>query len=145
MTRHLVQHNAFIALRPSRTSIGDVGDDVVPSYTTAETSAGRPERATSKPHRCLSCGSICFLPAEGVGRDSFVEEVRILMFCVFLIDYMYICVCVCVCVYQMCVCYMMCIANIYVLIFNICILTDQTMHQHHLLMHRCHLLRLMLQ
>ena len=63
MTRRLVQHSAFIALCPSRTNTGDVGGDVGPSSTTVETSIGRPERATSEPHRCQSCGSFCFLPA----------------------------------------------------------------------------------
>ena len=99
MTRRLVEHSAFIALCPSRTSTGDVGDDVGPSSTVVETSTGRPERAASEPHRCQSRGSIFFLPAEGVGRDSFMEEVSILMFCVFLIDYICVCVCFTICVF----------------------------------------------
>ena len=52
MTRRLIQHSAFIALFPSRTSTGDVGGGVGPSSTTTETSTGRPERAASEPHRC---------------------------------------------------------------------------------------------
>ena len=79
-------------LCPLRTSTGDVGGGASPSSTIVETSTGRLERAASKPHRCQSCGSICFLPVEGVGHDNFMEEVSILMFCVFLIDYMCVCV-----------------------------------------------------
>ena len=83
---------------------GDVGGDVGPSYTIANTSVGRLERATYEPHRCQSCESICFLPPEDVGRDSFMEEVSILMFYVFLIDYISVCVCFTICVFLIYMC-----------------------------------------
>ena len=52
MTQRLVQHSTFIALCPLRTSTGEVGGSLGPSSTATETSAGRPERATSEPHIC---------------------------------------------------------------------------------------------
>ena len=51
MTRHLVQHSAFIELCTSRTSTCDVGGGVGPSSTAAESSTGRLERAASEPHK----------------------------------------------------------------------------------------------
>jgi hypothetical protein len=43
--------------------------------------------------------NICLLLAEGTSHESFMEEVSILMFCVFLIDYMCVCVCFTICVF----------------------------------------------
>ena len=96
MTRRLVQHSAFVALCSLRIGTGDVGGGPGPSSNSIESSGGRLEREAYEPHRCQSCGSICFLPIEGAGHDNFMEEVSILMFCVFIIDYIYIYLCVCV-------------------------------------------------
>ena len=92
MTQRLVQRSAFIALCPLRTGTGDVGNGVGPSSTVVESSVGRPERAASEPQKCHTCGNIFFLSTKVTSHDNFMEEVRILMFCVFLIDYIYVCV-----------------------------------------------------